>query len=288
MIDEQPPDECTECGFSGIEWNHDDAVNTLVLTPQLIGLWADGVQPGRRNERPEPTMWSASEYVDHIRETLFGMRFLVERLRGLSADERQRAAVIGGRLHTVGWSAVHAVHDLWHHMTDLHRIAVTLSGPRPDQHGSVDRINASNGGVPKLPVDRAEVSRSGLVGDRQRVRRHHGRPWQALCLWSGDVIDALVAEGHPLHPGAAGENLTIRGVEWSDLRAGTTVEIGSVRARLSAPAVPCAKNNQWFADGDSRRIDHDRHPGWSRWYASVLETGTVETGAPVTFIECSE
>ncbi|MBK5223120.1 MAG: MOSC domain-containing protein [Acidimicrobiia bacterium] len=117
----------------------------------------------------------------------------------------------------------------------------------------------------------------GIVGDTQATRVHHGRPWQALCLWSAEVIDALAAEGHPVAPGAAGENVTISGIDWTTLRAGTILDIGPVRCQLSAPAQPCRKNRRWFVGGDIGQMDHDRHPGRSRWYASVLRTGTVTT-----------
>jgi MOSC domain-containing protein YiiM len=173
-----------------------------------------------------------------------------------------------------------AVHALWHELVDLAQKRDRRSPVAP-QHGTVEQISASDGGVPKLAVAAAEVGRRGALGDRQRTRLHHGRPWQALCLWSGDVIDALVAEGHPISPGAAGENVTVRGIDWSRLRAGSVLDIGTVRCQLSAPAMPCSNINRWFADCDSRRIDHERHPGWSRWYASVLQPGHLATGDAV-------
>ena len=39
------------------------------------------------------------------------------------------------------------------------------------------------------------VDAAGIVGDRQGNRQHHGRPWQALCLFSIYVIDDLAACG---------------------------------------------------------------------------------------------
>jgi MOSC domain-containing protein YiiM len=72
-------------------------------------------------------------------------------------------------------------------------------------------LSRSDGGVPKHSTDHVTVGFRGVDGDRQATRAHHGSPWQALCLWSREVIDALVAEGHPIAPGAAGENVTIAG-----------------------------------------------------------------------------
>ena len=56
---------------------------------------------------------------------------------------------------------------------------------------------------------------------------------------------------------------------------------GSLPPFASTPAPPCTHNNRWFSDGSSQRISHERHPGWSRWYASVLRPGHVATGDPV-------
>ncbi|MDZ7676303.1 MAG: MOSC domain-containing protein [Acidimicrobiales bacterium] len=57
--------------------------------------------------------------------------------------------------------------------------------------------------------------------------------------------------------------------------------VGQGLLELSAWAEPCRKNDQWFT-GRSDRIDHRRHPGWSRIYAWVLEPGTIHAGDPVT------
>ena len=173
-----------------------------------------------------------------------------------------------------------AVHDLLHRCWEAAERLADLDAGRTVLHGTVARVNRSDGGVPKTAVAEAVVGRRGLAGDRQASRRHHGRPWQALCLWSADVIDALVAEGHPVGPGCTGENLTLRGVDWARLRSGLVLAIGPVRCRLSVPAEPCRNIDGCFSGTSSRRIDHDRHPGWSRWYATVLDGGTVRAGDP--------
>ncbi|MDW3218887.1 MAG: MOSC domain-containing protein [Acidimicrobiales bacterium] len=211
-------------------------------------------------------------------------RTFASRLAELTDEQMRHHIVIGGNERTVGWASRHAVHDLWHHLVDIAAIRRTLGDAVPAGSGTVARINASGGGVPKTPVDEAAIDRRGVVGDTQAARQHHGRPWQALCLWSTEVIDALADEGHPIDPGSAGENITISGLEWSTLRPGAVLGIGDIRCRISAYAVPCAKNARWFVDGDFNRILHDRHPGWGRLYASVLEGGTVRPGDTVRVI----
>lgn len=147
--------------------------------------------------------------------------------------------------------------------------------------GRVDRINTSRGGVPKQAVDGAEVSFGGIVGDRQGSRQHHGRPWQALSLWSSEVIEAFRSRGNPIEAGCAGENLTVSGLDWSAMRPGMLLRIGTVLAETSSWAIPCRHNAQWFADGDFRQMSHERGPV-SRIYATVIEPGSVRTGDQVT------
>ena len=149
------------------------------------------------------------------------------------------------------------------------------------QHGSVAGVFVSYGGVPKRPVAAACVTAAGLEGDRQRTRRHHGRVWQALCLWSAEVVDGLANEGHPVFPGACGENLLLRGLDWATLRPGVRLRIGGVLAEVSLPTIPCKQIRPFFAGAAVRRVDHARYPGSSRWYASVLEPGEVAVGAAV-------
>jgi MOSC domain-containing protein YiiM len=51
----------------------------------------------------------------------------------------------------------------------------------------------------------AEVGAGGVAGDRQAKRRYHGRVWQALSLWSAEVVERLQVDGHSIAPGAAGD-----------------------------------------------------------------------------------
>ncbi|MEZ5238585.1 MAG: MOSC domain-containing protein [Microthrixaceae bacterium] len=148
--------------------------------------------------------------------------------------------------------------------------------------GSVVRVATSAGGVPKSPLHSARIDRRGLVGDLQADRANHGRPFQAVSLYSAERIEDLAAEGHPVTPGAVGENLLLSGIGWSSLRVGQRLAVGSeVLLELSAWAPPCRTIAGAFCGGRFDRIDHDKHPGWARWYAWVLVPGGVSTGDPV-------
>ena len=82
--------------------------------------------------------------------------------------------------------------------------------------------------------------------------------------------------------GGAGENLTIRGIDWSRMRGGLTITIGDVVLRTSRPAAPCHKIGDCFIERDWNRIDHVERPGWARWYASVLPAAPSSPGDAVT------
>ncbi|MDQ3146480.1 MAG: MOSC domain-containing protein, partial [Actinomycetota bacterium] len=133
----------------------------------------------------------------------------------------------------------------------------------------------------KRAVPVARIGVDGMEGDRQATRRHHGRPWQALCLWSLEVIEGLRREGHPVGPGLAGENVTVAGVDWAALRPGVRLRLGEALVETSLWALPCWKNRRWFLGGDYHRMSHTRERGDSRIYAWVLEGGEVRTGDPV-------
>ncbi len=147
------------------------------------------------------------------------------------------------------------------------------------------QINVSDGGVPKHPVPEAHITVRGVSGDRQRSVKIHGGPERAVCLYSLEVIEALRAEGHAIAPGSAGENLTVAGLDWAQLKPGDRLKVGDrVRLEITGYTPPCEHNARWFLNGDYKRISHKRHPGWSRLYARVLVEGTVRQGDPVTIL----
>jgi MOSC domain-containing protein YiiM len=149
---------------------------------------------------------------------------------------------------------------------------------RPASEGVVAHLHRSGGGVPKSAIEQADIGPRGVAGDRQATRRHHGRPWQALCIWSTEVIDALAGAGHPIAPGAAGENITLRGIDWAAVTPGARLRMGEVVAEVAPYAIPCTQNAGWFSDGDFNRIHHRNGPV-SRVYALVVEPGRVMAGA---------
>lgn len=194
---------------------------------------------------------------------------------------RIRSAIAGVPLDTDDVAVLDPVlRTVWRELLDAREELIASGSVPRSTTGDVAQVSSSKGGVPKLAVDRAEVGFDGLAGDRQHTRVHHGRPWQALCLWSTEVIDELAAEGHPIGPGCAGENVTITGLHWPEVRPGVRLQVGTARCQVMAYAVPCKKNGRWFHDHDFSRIHHSRGPV-SRVYAVVFRPGVVAPGDPV-------
>lgn len=148
--------------------------------------------------------------------------------------------------------------------------------------GEIVGLHTSKGGVPKQSIQSAAVGIRGLQGDVQRSRQHHGRPWQALCLWADETIMKLQTEGHPIARGSAGENITLSGIDWTQATCGSLFVCGDLVAELTLFTLPCSKNARWFLNGDFNRMHHGAEPGVSRMYASVLVPGLVSVGDCVT------
>jgi MOSC domain-containing protein YiiM len=155
----------------------------------------------------------------------------------------------------------------------------------PMASGRLESIQISDGGVPKRNVGSAiEVTVNGLVGDRQRNLRLHGGPDRAVCLLSQEQITELRREGHPIDPGTTGENLTVSGLDWTQVRSGCLLKVGAVTLEITGPAHPCRNIAGSFADGDFTRLSARVHPGCSRMYARVLTPGPIRSGDAVTLL----
>jgi MOSC domain-containing protein YiiM len=107
----------------------------------------------------------------------------------------------------------------------------------------------------------------------------HGGTAQAVCLYSLEAIARVAADGHRAFPGAFGENLTIEGVEWGDLRAGDRLRIGDggLVLQLTDFASPCQTIAHWFVGRRIARISPKTAPRDARWYARVLIEGWAAT-----------
>lgn len=155
--------------------------------------------------------------------------------------------------------------------------------------GRIFQINVSPGGVPKRPVETARVSESGIEGDGHRDVEHHGGPERALCVYGLERIDALRHEGHPIVPGAIGENLTVKGLDWSEITPEDYLLLADcVLIQVTRHTSPCPNISQAFHKGNYARVSQKRHPGDSRVYCRVLIGGTIRRGDPIRRLPAKE
>ena len=141
-------------------------------------------------------------------------------------------------------------------------------------------VNISRGGIPKKPQKAARALKSGLDGDGRNHAKHI-RPDRAVSLWDHEILERLVNEGFNLSPGAAGENLTVVGLNVQQLDPGTILRIGRCRLRLEQPRKPC-----YVLDAIDPRLK-EVIIGRCGYMASVVEEGTIRPGMSIDVVaEC--
>jgi hypothetical protein len=71
-------ERCKECGFNSDDWSDARAIPSIQRLPLQWTTAVAGLTPSDPLRRPVHQKWSIAEYADHVRELLFGMRFLLD------------------------------------------------------------------------------------------------------------------------------------------------------------------------------------------------------------------
>jgi hypothetical protein len=71
-------ERCGQCGFDSDDWSDASAIAAIQRLPSQWTTAAAGLTLGDHLLIPIDQMWSIAEYADHVREVLFGMRFLLD------------------------------------------------------------------------------------------------------------------------------------------------------------------------------------------------------------------
>ncbi len=144
--------------------------------------------------------------------------------------------------------------------------------------GTLVQLNVSPGGMPKLAVPWAVVTRAGVAGDRQRNLKVHGGPDRAVCLYSVELYDALREEGIDLQWGSIGENFTAHGLDLNNLSISAQLRVGQTVIEITKVRVPCRNLHQW----DPRLMQIIR--GRSGWMAKVIQEGIAKEGDDIEIV----
>jgi len=130
-----------------------------------------------------------------------------------------------------------------------------------------------------------EVERLGIAGDEQADLSVHGGPAKAVYaypsehypFWQTVRAQAGIALwDEPLPPGSLGENLTVAGVQESELWIGDVLRFPNCQLAVSQPRYPCFKFNA--AMGFAHAAKLMVQSAWCGWYLAVREAGTIAAG----------
>src|SRR3989338_3470259 len=96
-------------------------------------------------------------------------------------------------------------------------------------------------GLPKHAVESARVTPHGIIGDYNRYRQEklQGSLNRALLIMPLEMIARLNQEGWPVQAGDIGENITTKGVAYSDFVIGARYQLGEVEIEIAELATPC-------------------------------------------------
>jgi MOSC domain-containing protein YiiM len=137
----------------------------------------------------------------------------------------------------------------------------------------------------KQAVSEARLHLTNFEGDRQSDLKNHGGPDKAVCVYSFDHYPHWEhVFGAKLPFGAFSENLTIAGLQESEVSLGDVLRIGAeARVQISQPRQPCSKLAGKHNRKDLPDLIHAN--GWSGFYFRVIQEGVVKAGDPVEVIE---
>jgi MOSC domain-containing protein YiiM len=113
---------------------------------------------------------------------------------------------------------------------------------------TVESVNiAAAKGVQKHEVSEIVCrEKFGIEGDA-----HAGNWHRQISFLAGEAVDMMKAKGLDLAPGAFGENIVTRGVDWSRAHVGETIVIDEVEMRITQIGKECHSHCAiYYAAGD--------------------------------------
>lgn len=139
--------------------------------------------------------------------------------------------------------------------------------------------------IDKRPVEgTVRVHVHGVGSDEIADKVNHGGPDQAVYAYAAEDLDGWSKElGRTLLPGQFGENLTTRGIDLTEARAGDRWRVGGALLEISGVRIPCSvfqgflDEKQWV-----RRFTQHGVPGP---YLRVLEEGNIAAGDVIEVVE---
>ena len=91
-------------------------------------------------------------------------------------------------------------------------------------------------GIQKHAVDKIQVLKDFGIKDDA----HSGKWHRQVSLLAGEDIDTMKAKGLILAPGAFGENIITRGIDWSKVNIGDLITIDDVKLEITQIGKECS------------------------------------------------
>lgn len=141
-------------------------------------------------------------------------------------------------------------------------------------------------GIFKKPIDKPiYLGKANVKGDEVSDRKVHGGEFKACYLFSKNQYPYW----KNLYPnlewsyGMLGENLTVEGLDETQLQIGDIYKVGNALVQITQPREPCFKFGVKFNSQDVLKqfIEH----GYSGTYVRVLEEGSVKNDDTFQLVE---
>lgn len=144
-------------------------------------------------------------------------------------------------------------------------------------------------GINKKPVSTLdnpqpiEVTKLGLVGDDQAVKRVHGGVDKAVYAYPVEHYEFWESfVGRDFQHGGVGENLTVEGFVETDVYEGDHWFVGEVEFEINRLREPCFKFNAKMGNKFCAKQMIQR--GYSGWYMRVIQTGKIKAGDSIKVV----
>jgi MOSC domain-containing protein YiiM len=124
-----------------------------------------------------------------------------------------------------------------------------------------------------------------VVNDQVLDRRYHGGVDKACYLYSAEHYPFWKTKYHDLdwQWGMFGENLTVQGLNESEIYIGDIYQVGEAVIQVSQPRQPCFKLGVRF--GDQKVVDDFWSLPYPGIYVRVLQSGIVKKGDELVLVE---
>ncbi|MCK0147923.1 MOSC domain-containing protein [Arenibacter sp. F26102] len=144
-------------------------------------------------------------------------------------------------------------------------------------------------GIFKYPTDEPLfLGKMDVLKDTVIDRVHHAGINKACYLFASDHYPHWKGIYPELNWdwGMFGENLTVEGMDESEMRIGDIYKIGNVVVQVSQPREPCYKLGVRF--GNAKILKEFIDYGYSGTYVRILEEGQIKNGDKLNMLKKSE